>query len=78
MKLFPLEIHKTTYNESLTQVAESLQQYISRYDDIKQNNQGSMRGDGVCSYVHNRNLQHEEEFKPVVNFILNQTSIYWK
>lgn len=78
MKLFPLEIHKTTYKENLNQIAELLQRHMNHYEDIKKNNQGSMRGNGICSYVQKRDLHHDEEFIPVVNFILEQTSIYWK
>lgn len=77
--LFPVKIYKTTYQDSLTDLMAELQPFIDEFYGLAvQNNQGSMRGEGVCSYVAKRDLHKLDQFKPVVDFIEKHCAIYYK
>jgi len=76
-KIFPLKIYKTSYNHDLRLLQNILTPFID-FDKTLLNNQGSMRGEGVCSYVERRDLHKLDDFIPIVNFIIEHTIIYWK
>jgi uncharacterized protein (TIGR02466 family) len=77
--LFPLSIYKTEYHENLEDIKDVLLPMInSNYNHSLENNQGSMRGQGVCSYVSKRDLHKLQEFKKVVDFIETHAKIYHK
>jgi uncharacterized protein (TIGR02466 family) len=75
--LFPVKIYKVKYEHDLTGLLESLSTYID-FENIKNNNQGSMRGEGVCSYVDRRDLHELPQFQKLKSFIENHAKIYWQ
>jgi uncharacterized protein (TIGR02466 family) len=77
--LFPTTIYKTEYFGDLISIAKNLTSIINlEYNQSFKNNQGSMRGDGVCSYVSKRDLHKNQEFTQIVQFIEHHAQIYHK
>ena len=75
--LFPTKIYKVSYDKELSIIAVNLQKIIN-FDITIKNNQGSMRGNGICSYVERRDLHTLDEFKGLVNFINKHVQRYWQ
>lgn len=75
--LFPIKVYKARFPGELTPLLTTLEQFIE-FDKTLLNNQGSMRGNGICSYVDRRDLHLLPEFKTVVDFITDQAIIYWQ
>jgi uncharacterized protein (TIGR02466 family) len=79
LNLFPIKIFKVRYHGDIVSLKDLLLPRLNQCFDItKDNNQGSMRGDGLCSYNTVKNLNCWEELKPIVKFINEQAELYWK
>lgn len=77
--IFPTLIHTTKYPGDITAVLQTLLPKMeSWFEQTKSNNQGSMRGDGLCSYNVKRDLHTWPELKEIVDFINESASDYWK
>jgi uncharacterized protein (TIGR02466 family) len=48
------------------------------YNKAEINNQGSMRGEGLCSYNVVRKLHNHDEFKSLAQFIETHANTYWQ
>ena len=77
MQIFPIEIYTAKYYKDMNFVYSTLQPYLDEYNTIFNNNQGSMRGSGVCSYVERRDLHLDPAFSDVVDFLKEQCIAYW-
>lgn len=78
-EIFPTRIYVTQFPGDLTELQEKLLPKInSMFVDTKNNNQTSMRGDGICSYNIKRDLNLDPLFKPVVDFVNEHSQLYWK
>jgi uncharacterized protein (TIGR02466 family) len=75
--IFATKIYKARYNKSIKDI-ESVLFEVVNFDQVLKNNQGSMRGNGICSYVHKRDLQYDPRFSDVVEFITDSCKEYWK
>jgi|688.fasta_scaffold279702_2 uncharacterized protein (TIGR02466 family) len=75
--LFPVKIYKTQYQGDLDSIVDNLYNIID-FESVKSNNQGSMRGEGVCTYVDRRDLHTLPEFEEIKLFIEHHAAIYWK
>lgn len=75
--LFPIKIYKTKFTGDMSSLLGTLEKFIE-FDNTLINNQGSMRGNGVCSYVERRDLHTLPEFKLLVDFITEQAANYWR
>jgi hypothetical protein len=76
LSLFPVKIFKATYNCDLTNLKEIVLEKISSVEKL--HNQSSMRGNGFCSYNVLRDLNKIKEFSLLVDFINDQSQLYWK
>lgn len=74
--LFEIKIYKVRYPDNLDILRTALASEID-IDNVKKNNQGSMRGDGICSYVDKRDLHMSEQFQPLKKFIEDHAKVYW-
>lgn len=78
-EIFPTRIYVTQFPGNLTDLQEKLLPKInSMFVDTKNNNQTSMRGDGICSYNIKRDLNLDPLFKPVADFVNEHSQIYWE
>jgi uncharacterized protein (TIGR02466 family) len=75
--LFPIKIYKASYPYDLQPLIANLIPLIE-FDKTLENNQGSMRGEGICSYVERRDLHELDIFAPVVKFIQTHVLTYWR
>jgi uncharacterized protein (TIGR02466 family) len=78
-EIFPTLIYKTKFPGDVKQILDSILPKLETwFKETKNNNQGSMRNDGLCSYNVKRDLHTWEELKEVVDFINNSSYEYWK
>jgi len=76
LSLFPVKIFKATYNCDLANLKEIVLEKINSVEKL--HNQSSMRCDGFCSYNVLRDLNKIKEFSLLVDFINDQSQLYWK
>lgn len=77
--IFPTKIYKTSYSGSIQQLKKDLlPKFASVFDDVAKNNQGSIRGQGMCSYNVFRQMQHWPEVKLFLDFLQPHLILYWK
>lgn len=77
--IFPLKIYKTKYTGDIEALkAALLPKFESVFNATVADNQGSMRGDGLCSYNVVRDLFTWPEIKPYLDFLNQEAAIYWK
>jgi uncharacterized protein (TIGR02466 family) len=77
--IFPVKIYKTSYTGDIDSLRNSiLPKLLDCYNKTTEFNQGSMRGDGLCSYNVMRDLHKWPELKLLVDFINEHAWQYWK
>jgi uncharacterized protein (TIGR02466 family) len=77
--IFPVKIYKTSYTGDLESLKQSILPKLQEcYERTTEFNQGSMRGDGLCSYNVMRDLQTWPEMQPLVKFINVHAELYWQ
>jgi uncharacterized protein (TIGR02466 family) len=77
--IFPVKIYKTSYTGDLESLKQSILPKLQEcYERTTEFNQGSMRGDGLCSYNVMRDLQTWPEMQPLVEFINAHAELYWQ
>ena len=75
--IFPIPIYKTSYGD-VTDLCRTLLPLLEPvFQTTIENNQASMRDNGLCSYNAERNLHHLPEFKIVVDFITEHVNCFW-
>lgn len=79
MDIFPTKIHKTSYPGNCCDLQ---QQIIPRLDSVFeatiQNNQGSMRQGGLCSYNVINNLAEQIDLLDLETFVTEESQKFWK
>jgi uncharacterized protein (TIGR02466 family) len=76
--VFPIKIYRTSFNEDLEILKKIIIPNLSEvFDKTKHNNQGSMRGSGLCSYNVERKLHLLPEMNYLVSFINSHVKKYW-
>lgn len=73
--IFPIKIYKTRFvlkNKDLL-----IDQLEEVFKQTEKNNQGSMRGAGLCSYNAARSLQKWSELKDLSEFLIDESKKYW-
>lgn len=79
IEIFPTRIYLTEYLGDIKELQTKILPKInSLFDITKENNQTSMRGEGICSYNAKRDLNLDPEFKTIVEFINAHSQQYWK
>ena len=74
IELFPIKIHKAKYTGDIEAIKQIVLPVLPTAID---NNQSSMRGNGICSYNVLRDLNKLPGMEPLVSFINEQAQIYW-
>jgi uncharacterized protein (TIGR02466 family) len=77
--LFPVKIYKVKYTDDLTALKNSLLPKLQEvHNKTTEFNQGSMRGNGLCSYNVMRDLHNWPELQPLVKFVNDHAWLYWQ
>jgi uncharacterized protein (TIGR02466 family) len=78
-EIFPTLIYAAQYTGDITSLQDSLLPKVNLlYSDTKHDNQSSMRGNGICSYNHKKDLNLDPAFQLLVEFINHHANEYWK
>lgn len=72
--LFSIKIHTAKYTGDIEAIKQIVLPMLPTALD---NNQSSMRGNGICSYNVLRDLNKLSELKPLIEFINEQAQVYW-
>jgi len=76
--IFPIKIYKTSYGD-VTDLYNTLSPILeTTFQRTIENNQGSMRNNGLCSYNAERNLHKLPELKTIVDFVSEHVAKFWK
>jgi uncharacterized protein (TIGR02466 family) len=76
--LFPIKIYTVQYPNDMSEMLIAVDPLIKKFNTIIKNNQGSMRGSGICSYNFKRDLHILTEFADLVKFIETHALVYWR
>lgn len=78
-EIFPTLIHTAKYTGNIDAVIQTILPKLEQwFEETKSNNQGSMRGNGLCSYNVKRDLHTWPELRELVDFINQSAQEYWK
>lgn len=78
-KIFPTLIYKIKYDGDLEKIKNNIIPKFSEIFNItKYDNQGSMRGNGLCSYNVKRDLYLWDDLKEIKEFIEKNSQLYWE
>jgi uncharacterized protein (TIGR02466 family) len=72
--IFPIKINKVKYTGDIATIKQIVLSLLPKTLD---NNQSSMRGNGICSYNVLRNLHTCSVLKSLIEFINQQAQLYW-
>jgi len=76
--IFPIKIYKTSYGD-VTDLYNNLSPILETvFQGTIENNQGSMRNNGLCSYNAERDLHKLPELKVITDFITEHANKYWQ
>ena len=79
VNIFPTKIYHVSSGFDCDWMLHQLNPLLEEcYNSAKDNNQQSIRGDGVCTYNTARELNNTSEFKTIKEFINEHAEIYWK
>lgn len=76
--IFPLKIYKVSLGDTVSLLSQIETYLEAAYKKTVDNNQGSMRNDGLCSYNASRDLHNNPAFGNIVEAIQTHVEIYWK
>jgi uncharacterized protein (TIGR02466 family) len=76
--LFPVKVYTASYGSNIEPLMSAVDPLLKEFDAISKNNQGSMRGNGICSYNAKRDLHKLTEFLDLVKFIEHHSQLYWQ
>jgi uncharacterized protein (TIGR02466 family) len=77
--IFPTKIFKSKYTGDLKKLQESIIPALTPiFNRTKENNQGSMRYDGLCSYNVCRDLQEHVDLLDLTDFVNTEISKFWE
>jgi uncharacterized protein (TIGR02466 family) len=77
--IFPVKIYKVKYTGDIESLKKSVLPKLTEvYNKTTEFNQGSMRGDGLCSYNVMRDLNAWPEFQALVKFVNDHAWQYWQ
>lgn len=79
VNIFPFKIYHVNSGFDCQWMLDTVNGVLNQsYKEATDNNQGFMRGDGLCSYNTSRELHTRREFKSLINFIEEHAQAYWK
>jgi uncharacterized protein (TIGR02466 family) len=77
--IFPTKIYHVSSDVDCQQMLDAVVDILaSSYREAETNNQGSMRGNGLCSYNASRRLHQRSEFQSLIAFIEKHATAYWQ
>jgi len=78
-EIFPIKVYKSKYPGNLDVLKERLIPLLKPiFDSTKNNNQGSMRYGGLCSYNVCNDLWNHVEISEISEFVSQEAEKYWK